>query len=551
MSELKRNDKKYTEWYHLTNVRLDSITNTCDRIESKFQVQNDEIEDLSILKINDQLRILKDHVLETTKNTNQFATHLAKSDSESQKLKDEIIANVEQTHNNYQPHIPRHSTPLTEEKHSVKGSLTPFLGENVISEKDIPKLEEWPTFSGEGEYNHIEFIRTIDMSQEDFHITDEIIVGKLHCLFTRTAKKWYYKMIQDHGKHAWSWWKSKMITKWAKNSWRFKMENAFESSIFDSEKDKPLTWFFKQKDRLSALHPDMSDTMINMKILRRCGAELEHAIKCRCVEPCSTEKYIDAIEDIITRTKIGKTWTRIHMASKMVPKISREDRKSERPVLKYHKCGSTSQTANTGTKKTNINEVTVIEEAQCTEEKEESDLDSAVSEDTLVDDYPIESITDFFEVTEVHTHLPQYSEDYYNLSNIQDARMCKTKPARGKGYTAGAACITSVLMNDIEAKVNLDTGPFCTCVGKDDLQTILPGWKNNLLPIEVVKFSSSSNNMYPLGILDTNIIFPHPEGSIRMKAEIVVMDNCTSQHIILGNYYLNIYGIDINNHKDR
>ncbi|MBW0571133.1 hypothetical protein O181_110848 [Austropuccinia psidii MF-1] len=32
---------------------------------------------------------------------------------------------------------------------------------------------------------------------------------------------------------------------------------------------------------------------------------------------------------------------------------------------------------------------------------------------------------------------------------------------------------------------------------------------------------------------------------------MVVMDNCTSQHIILGNDYLNIYGIDINNHKDR
>ncbi|MBW0509970.1 hypothetical protein O181_049685 [Austropuccinia psidii MF-1] len=36
-----------------------------------------------------------------------------------------------------------------------------------------------------------------------------------------------------------------------------------------------------------------------------------------------------------------------------------------------------------------------------------------------------------------------------------------------------------------------------------------------------------------------------------MKTEIVVMDNCTSQHIILGNDYLNIYGIDINNHKYR
>ncbi|MBW0560392.1 hypothetical protein O181_100107 [Austropuccinia psidii MF-1] len=180
---------------------LELLTNTCDRIESKYQVQNDEMEDLSILNINDQLKILKDHFLEIAKNTKQFATHLEKSDSERKKLKNEIIENVEQIHENYEPHMPRHSTPLNEEKSSVKGSLTPFLGENVISSKDIPELEEWPTFSGEGEYNHIELIRTIDMLQEDFHIPDEIIVGKLHSLFTRTAKKWYQKMRIDHGKH--------------------------------------------------------------------------------------------------------------------------------------------------------------------------------------------------------------------------------------------------------------------------------------------------------------------------------------------------------------
>ncbi|MBW0581021.1 hypothetical protein O181_120736 [Austropuccinia psidii MF-1] len=191
ISELKINEKKHTEWYELTNVRLDSIIDTCDRIESKCQVQNDEMEDLSIFNINYQLKILKYHILEISENTNQFATHLAKINNERKKLKDEIIANVEQIHKNYEPHMPRHSTPLTEERISVKGSLTPLLGENVISAKDIPKLEEWPTFSGEGEYNHIEFIRTIDMLQEDFNIPDEIIVGKLQCLFTKTAKKWY------------------------------------------------------------------------------------------------------------------------------------------------------------------------------------------------------------------------------------------------------------------------------------------------------------------------------------------------------------------------
>ncbi|MBW0548406.1 hypothetical protein O181_088121 [Austropuccinia psidii MF-1] len=286
ISEIKRNDKRYTEWYQLTNVRLYSTINTCNRIESKLQVQDDEMEDVFIFNINDQLKFLKDYILEIAENTNQFATHLAKHDSERQKLKNEIIANVEQIHKNYGPHMPRSSTPLTEENLSVKEILTPLLGENVISAKDIPKLEEWRTFSGEGEYNHIEFIRTIDMLQEDFNITDEIIVGKLHSLFTKTAKKWYYKMRMNHGKNDWSWWKSEVIRKWANNYWRFKMENTFQSAIFNSEKDKPLTWFFKKKDRLSALHPDMSDTIINMKILRKCGGELNHAIKSRCVEPC-------------------------------------------------------------------------------------------------------------------------------------------------------------------------------------------------------------------------------------------------------------------------
>ncbi|MBW0591050.1 hypothetical protein O181_130765, partial [Austropuccinia psidii MF-1] len=265
----------------------------------------------------------------------------------------------------------------------------------------------------------------------------------------------------DHWKHDWSWWKSEVITKWENNSWRFKMENAFENFIFNSEEDKPLTWFFKQKDRLSALHPDMSYTRIDMKILRKCGGELEHAIKSKCVEPFSTENYINAMEYIITRTRISKTWTKIPMESKMVSKIPTEDRKPEKPIFKCHKCG-----------------------IHCTEEKEESDQDSAISEDALVEDYPIENRTAFFEVTEFHTHLPKYSEYCYKLINIQDARMCKTKPARGKCCTAGASCITSVLMNDIEAKVNLDTGAFCTCVGKDYLQAILPEWKNHLLPIE-------------------------------------------------------------------
>ncbi|MBW0567008.1 hypothetical protein O181_106723 [Austropuccinia psidii MF-1] len=181
------------------------------------------------------------------------------------------------------------------------------------------------------------------------------------------------------------------------------------------------------------------------------------------------------MQDIITRKRIGETWSRILMQSKNVSKTSREDKRLERPVLKCYKCGSTSNLANISTKKTKINEVQVIEVVQCTEEKEESDLNSAVCEDKPVKEYPIENITASFEVTEVHTHLPEYSEHCHNLIKVQDFRMCKAKPARGKGYTAGESCIKSILINDIEARVYLDTGAFCTCAGKYYYQSILHG----------------------------------------------------------------------------
>ncbi|MBW0498835.1 hypothetical protein O181_038550 [Austropuccinia psidii MF-1] len=146
------------------------------------------------------------------------------------------------------------------------------------------------------------------MFKEDFHIPDEYISARLHSLFTKSEKKWYYKLRQDHSKHSWPWWTEQIISKLANDSWRFKMENSFEESIFNIERDRPMSLFLEQKDILTALHPDMSGTMIHKRILRKCGAELEHAIRRRCIEPCSTEDYINAMEDITTRTEIGRNW---------------------------------------------------------------------------------------------------------------------------------------------------------------------------------------------------------------------------------------------------
>ncbi|MBW0558523.1 hypothetical protein O181_098238, partial [Austropuccinia psidii MF-1] len=135
--------------------------------------------------------------------------------------------------------------------------------------------------------------------------------------------------------------------------------------------------------------------------------------------------------------------------------------------------------------------------------------------------------------------------------HVQDAKMQKAKPDRGKGYTAGASCSTNIVINNREAQLHLGSGFFCTCVGKYYLERIYTNWKESLIPIEGIKLRIASQDMHPLGIFESAMILPHPEESIRLKVEFDIMNNCTSQHFILGNDYLNVYGIDINNHKDR
>ncbi|MBW0589166.1 hypothetical protein O181_128881, partial [Austropuccinia psidii MF-1] len=393
------------------------------------------------------------------------------------------------------------------------------------------------------------------MFKEDFSIPDEYISAGLHSLFTKSAKKWYYKMRQDHGKNSWPWWKEQIISKWANDSCRFEIENSFEEAIFNIERDRTMSWVFKQKDRLTALHLDMFETMIHKRILRKCGGDLEHAIRSRCIEPCSTEDNINAMEDITTRKKFERNWYKPSMDNKTSGKpIPKPNKPHDKAPLKCHKCRSTSHLANTCTKKTRIKaiEIEKVEDTKETNDVPVHESDSEPSEEEeLPDELSIENIDVSFEVTEVHTHLPQYSNECMDLIHVHNAKMQRTKPARGKVYTDGESFITNILINNREAKLHLDSGAFFTCVGKDYLDRIYTNWKEILIPIESIKFSSASQDMHPLGIFQSEMIFPHPKGSIRLKVEFVVMNNCTPKNFILGNFNLNIYGIDINNRKDR
>ncbi|MBW0563422.1 hypothetical protein O181_103137 [Austropuccinia psidii MF-1] len=162
-------------------------------------------------------------------------------------------------------------------------------------------------------------------------------------------------MREDHDKHSWLWWKEPIIYKWENDSWRFRMENLFEEAIFNIERDMPMSWFLKQRERLTSLNPDMSEIK---RISIKFGGDLENDIRRRFIEPCSTKDYTNAMEDITTRMKIGRNWYKPSTDNETSGKpISRPNNPQDRTPLKCHKCGSSSYLANNFTKETRINEI--------------------------------------------------------------------------------------------------------------------------------------------------------------------------------------------------
>ncbi|KAI9617598.1 hypothetical protein H4Q26_012897 [Puccinia striiformis f. sp. tritici PST-130] len=77
-----------------------------------------------------------------------------------------------------------------------------------IINQSLSRLETWPTFTGDGEYNHIDFIKTIDALQEDSQCEDGVIINKLRDIMTGVAKQWFDSVRNAVGHQSWSFWKS-------------------------------------------------------------------------------------------------------------------------------------------------------------------------------------------------------------------------------------------------------------------------------------------------------------------------------------------------------
>ncbi|MBW0542741.1 hypothetical protein O181_082456 [Austropuccinia psidii MF-1] len=306
----------------------------------------------------------------------------------------------------------------------------------------------------------------------------------------------------------------------------------------------------------------MSEFMIHRKILRQCGGDLEHSVKSRTTDQASAEDIINILEEVTLKTRIGSS--RVNLKTRFnrpwkdsVDKNSKENSnnvkyRSADIIRMFHIFQSTTHLANTCPKRGEINEINIEKEPDV--EKEDNIIEENSHDmSSIFSEYSkdMKNINATFYIMESYFHLPQLSNGQLDLSKIQDAQPMKTKPNRGKGYTAGSSCITEVVIDNKPTQPLLHPGAFCSCVGKSFLQTCVPNFKDQLLLIDGIEFNSASNPMKEVGIFETTFIFPHINGNSRISVEFVVMENCSSTHFILVNDYLIMYGIDLHNKKAR
>ncbi|MBW0580682.1 hypothetical protein O181_120397 [Austropuccinia psidii MF-1] len=161
------------------------------------------------------------------------------------------------------------------------------------------------------------------------------------------------------------------------------------------------------------------------------------------IEPCSTEEYINALEDIVKRKEIGRTCKKLDIKSSNKPFIKKcKPREPFRPNTsnlneqrKCHKCRGIGHLANNFLKKAKINEAVETEDHNDKEEESESEkdteeLETSESDEINIINAQINNIGLIYEVLDVNSNLPQVGTSDTSLTNIQDAKLYRTKPAK-------------------------------------------------------------------------------------------------------------------------
>ncbi|MBW0539165.1 hypothetical protein O181_078880 [Austropuccinia psidii MF-1] len=149
-------------------------------------------------------------------------------------------------------------------------------------------------------------------------------------------------------------------------------------------------------------------------------------------------------------TKIGRSWKKLDIKSpnKLFIKnykskeAFKPNTSNNNEKRKCHKCGDIGHLANNCLKKAKINEIVETRNPddkgkESDSEKETEESETSESDTINIINAQINNIDIIYEVLDVNSNLPQVGTSDTNLTALQDAKLYRTIPAKGMGYTDG------------------------------------------------------------------------------------------------------------------
>ncbi|PLW57929.1 hypothetical protein PCANC_01029 [Puccinia coronata f. sp. avenae] len=246
---------------------------------------------------------------------------------------------------------------------------------NAITKSD------WPKFSGQGEYNHMDFIHWIDTALRDSRGPDEVIVLKLLTIFVGVALSWYKTLCITVHTNNWDYWRQAIIEKFGTSNWKRKKQAAFEKDRFTPGETPVADWVTRQYKRLQAFEPAISPEGVNFKLLGLMTGEVEYAVKTALPwSDCDIGTLINALEDIMDKTKIGSTRFPPKNSNTLLPKANSDDKEKPRAPLSDLKCFRCNKMGHTSCNcKQNINVLSSDGQSPC-----DNDLGSDYDEGGMI-----------------------------------------------------------------------------------------------------------------------------------------------------------------------
>ncbi|KAG0144722.1 hypothetical protein CROQUDRAFT_708528, partial [Cronartium quercuum f. sp. fusiforme G11] len=357
------------------------------------------------------------------------------------------------------------------------------------------------------------------------------------------------------------------------------METAFNRNRYNPAYHPKVTkWATAQKQRLRAFSPEFSKRKIIERILWKCNNDIRSTVLARLGDSDKWSKFLIILEETCRNHAPSTRNTRLRNVqttfkaneekrlSNWSNKVQPHTTKLKEP-LKCPKCGSTEASHQWKTCKGKGKAINNIDSDQNKEEtlsnhSEEQDMEFVEYTDSHKDsDEDVEAEIGAIEAKplddhniaqlQAETETPWMSSKEHMSKHTTDAKLLLTRPSMGKAHRTGAQSITTVIINGKEVKLLLDTGASCSAVGSKYLSKIVPHWEKHLLNCDNMTFSGCAAALVPLGVIVQQVIFPHVMGNVRILPEFVVMDNMKAEYLILGAEWLNIYGINIHNARER